>query len=719
MSRKKGRRSKPYKLNLKKETINSILAILIIGIGGLLAISFSQQGAFLTLIYETGQQFFGWPLLFLPFIFIVGGLMLTTAKLPIASPHVLLGSVITMISLSGLTGSGSLGMGIKDSVVSLISLPGAILFYLIGTLIGFFILFETSIEDILALIHGSGEKLANLKGKLNFPSAKKGETVFLHKPSSVKITGGEDISQVAVNNSTIHHSLDSKVLIKEAKVPQVAQPVSPKPLPEGAAGEVWQYPPLDLLSGQKLGKADRGDINKNIEVIQNTLGSFGIQAQVTEVHKGPAVTQYALSIAMGTKLSKISALQSDLALALAAPQGQLRIEAPIPGRDLVGIELPNRSLEFVTLKEMLQSPAMQHSHSKTSISLGLDVSGQPVITDISKMPHILIAGTTGSGKSVLINSIVSSILFRASPEEVKFIMVDPKRVELTPYNEIPHLLTPVITDVDKVVNALGWAVNEMEKRYRIYQETGVKNIVGYNEQAGFQAMPYIVIIIDEMADIMMSKNAGDVEHNIVRLAQMARAVGIHLVLATQRPSVNVLTGLIKANIPARIAFQVTSMTDSRVIIDSPGAEKLLGKGDMLFIPPESAKPSRIQGAFVSDKEIRGLINFIRSTGVKPTIDETVTKAKPDKSNVTVGGHDFGSVDEKFEEAAYLCISEGKGSASLLQRRLEIGYARAARILDQLENAGVLAHTDGNKPRDVLVSSLDEVFQRNGSDSPAE
>jgi len=415
---------------------------------------------------------------------------------------------------------------------------------------------------------------------------------------------------------------------------------------------------------------------------------------------------------MGTKLSKISALQSDLALALSAPQGQLRIEAPIPGRDLVGIELPNRALEFVTLREMLQSPSMQANNSKTAVSLGLDVSGQPVIADISKMPHVLIAGTTGSGKSVLINSIVSSILFRASPEEVKFIMVDPKRVELTPYNDIPHLLTPVITDVEKVVNALSWAVSEMEKRYRIFQETGVKNIAGYNEQAGFQAMPYIIILIDEMADIMMSKNANDVEHNIVRLAQMARAVGIHLVLATQRPSVNVLTGLIKANVPARIAFQVTSMTDSRVIIDSPGAEKLLGKGDMLFIPPESAKPSRIQGAFVSDKEIKNLINYIKATGVKPALDETVTKTKSDKSSVSIGGHDFGNVDEKFEEAAYLCISEGKGSASLLQRRLEVGYARAARILDQLEQAGVLARTDGNKPRDVLVSSLDEVFSRN-------
>lgn len=713
MARKKGRRSKPYKLNLKKDTINSVLAVVIMGIGGLIAISFSQQGAVLTKIYETGFLFFGWPLLFLPFIFIVGGLMLTSAKLAVASPNVLLGSVITMISLGSLTGSGSIGYGIKDSITSLISLPGAVLFFLVGTIIGLFILFETSIEDVIAFFQTTQAKLSGMSGKINIPFGKKtNDLVFTNKPTGVKITGGEDLLSTA---PVQHHSFDpsAKVIIKEAKIPQMEAP-SNKHLPEGATPGVWQYPPLDLLSSQKLGKADRGDITKNISDIETTLESFGIQTKVTEVHKGPAVTQYALSIARGTKLSKINALQSDLALALSAPQGQLRIEAPIPGRDLVGIELPNRALEFVSLREMLQAPVIQTNKSKTVVSLGLDVSGQPVVTDIAKMPHVLIAGTTGSGKSVLINSIVSSILFRASPEEVKFIMVDPKRVELTPYNDIPHLLTPVITDVDKVNNALGWAVAEMQRRYRTFEEMGVKNIVAYNELSGFQAMHYIIIIIDEMADIMMSKNASDVEHNIVRLAQMARAVGIHLVLATQRPSVNVLTGLIKANVPARIAFQVTSMVDSRVIIDTPGAEKLLGKGDMLFIPPESSKPSRIQGAFVSEKEIKNLLDFIRKSGIKPEIDETVTKSQGGKGDLNIGGHSLGNVDEKFEEAAYLCISEGKGSASLLQRRLEVGYARAARILDQLESAGVLAHAEGNKPREVIVSSLDEIYPQSDS-----
>ena len=698
MARKKGRRSKPYKLNLKKDTMNSILAIVVMGIGGLIAISFSQQGTFLTQVNEIGRGLLGWPLLLVPFILIVGGLLLTHVKLAIASAHVLLGSVVTMIALCGLTAAGSIGSGINDSVVSLISRPGAILFFLVGTAIGLFILFETSIEDLVVFIQEGAKKVTDAGSKLKTIGKKSGP-VFVSKPSTVKITGGEDNFSAPLPVPVIH---------SEAKIKtQEVNPLPPKPMLEGATATIWQYPPISLLSDQKLGKADRGDINKNIDIIQNTLESFGIQAHVSEVHKGPAVTQYALTIAMGTKLSKINALQSDLALALSAPQGQIRIEAPIPGRDLVGIEIPNRSLEFVSLRDMLASPAMQNSKSKTMVSLGLDVSGTACVVDIAKMPHILIAGTTGSGKSVLINAFIASLLFRASPEEVKFIMVDPKRVELTPYSGIPHLLTDVIVDVDKVVNALGWAVAEMERRYKIFQEVGVKNIAAYNESKAFQSMPYIIIIIDEIADIMMSKNAGEVENRIVRLAQMARAVGIHLVLATQRPSVNVLTGLIKANIPARIAFQVTSMIDSRVIIDSPGAEKLLGKGDMLFIPPDVAKPKRIQGAFVSDKEIFDLLKFIKSMGVETKLDETITKGSAAKGTLSASGQDMGNVDEKFEEAARLCIAEGKGSASLLQRRLEVGYARAARILDQLESAGILAHAEGNKPREIIVNSFDE------------
>ncbi len=716
MARKKGRRSKPFKVSLKKDTTNSILAVVVMGIGGLIAISFSQQGEFLTKIFEIGTSLFGWTLLIMPFIFVVGGLMLTTVKFPLASPHVLLGSVITMIALSGLTQAGNVGSQIFTSVSTLISSAGAYLFYILGTTIGLFILFETSIEDLAVFVQDLFKKIHETGDKFKGISLPRrgGEPVYSGKTGTVKINNGEDISSVTMNATSAIDN--SKPVIRE-NTPQSGNVSRLEPVHlEGAADAIWQYPPLNLLSDQKLGKADRGDINKNIEIIQDTLTSFGIAAKVVEVNNGPAVTQYALRIAMGTKVSKINALQSDLALALSAPQGQIRIEAPIPGRDLVGIEIPNRSLEFVSLRNMLSSKVMQESKSKTLVSLGLDVSGAPCVADLSKMPHILIAGTTGSGKSVLINSFISSILFRASPEEVKLIMVDPKRVELTPYQDIPHLLTPVITDVDKVVNALGWAVVEMEKRYRIFQECGVKNIIGYHELSGFSSMPYIVIIIDEMADIMMSKNAGEVEHRIVRLAQMARAVGIHLVLATQRPSVNVLTGLIKANIPARIAFQVTSMIDSRVIIDSPGAEKLLGKGDMLYVPPDIAKPKRIQGAWVSDKEIGSLIEFIKKTGVQPVHDESVTKAATPAGVSDSGGHDLGNVDEKFEEAARLCIESGKASASLLQRRLEVGYARAARIIDQLVSAGIVSHSEGNKPHEILVNSYDEFLAQNNDNS---
>lgn len=689
--------------------MNSILAILVIGIGGLIAVSFSQQGVFLSKVYEIGSSFLGWTFMLLPFIFVVGGLMLTSAKLAIASPHVLLGAVITLVSLTGLTKSGSIGEQIFLSVSTLISVPGAFLFYVVGTLIGLFILFETSIEDLLVILQSSFDKMQSATGKLKGVSlGKRNEAVFQGKSTGIKINTHDEPLSVNPPSSI---SESTKPTIKESAPLSTIIPSRP----EGAADVVWQYPPLNLLSDQKLGKADRGDINKNVDIIQDTLESFSIAAKVIEVNYGPAVTQYALKIAMGTKVSKINALQSDLALALSAPQGQIRIEAPIPGRDLVGIEIPNRSLEFVSLRQMLASDIMQKSKAKTLCSLGLDVSGAPCVIDLSKMPHVLIAGTTGSGKSVLINSFISSILFRASPEEVKFIMVDPKRVELTPYQDIPHLLTPVITDVDKVVNALSWAVAEMEKRYRIFQEVGVKNIVGYHEMSGFSSMPYIIIIIDEMADIMMSKNANEIEEKIVRLAQMARATGVHLVLATQRPSVNVLTGLIKANIPARIAFQVTSMIDSRVIIDTPGAEKLLGKGDMLFIPPDFAKPKRIQGAFVSDKEITSLINFIRQTGVSAVHDETVTKVVASPGSVSSTGQDMGDVDEKFEEAARLCITAQKASASLLQRRLEVGYARAARIIDQLQERGIITQSAGNKPHEILVNSFEEYLAQSESE----
>jgi len=463
------------------------------------------------------------------------------------------------------------------------------------------------------------------------------------------------------------------------------------------------------LTDSETGKADRGDIKGNAAIIEQTLDSFGITARVVEVNLGPAITQYAIEVALGTKLSKITGLERDLALALAAPTGTIRIEAPIPGRSLVGIELPNKSPEFVPLKKMIASDEMKKNKSKLVVALGLDVSGKTIVADIAKMPHLLVAGQTGSGKSVAINSFLTTLLFRASPSEVKLIMVDPKRVELTGYNGIPHLLSPVIVEPEKVISALRWVLTEMDRRYKLFAQAGVRNMDGYNEMSGFQALPYIILVVDELADIMLFSPV-EVEDAITRIAQMSRATGIHMILATQRPSVDVITGLIKANIPTRIAFGVASQIDSRVILDTQGAEKLLGRGDMLYLPPEQAKPLRIQGAFVSDKEINILTSFIKNQGVGPQYTEEVT-SMPKAGQINVPGVD-GDADELFKEAINVVVQYDRASASLLQRRLSIGYARAARILDQLEAAGVVSPADGSKPRDVLIQSAEQVLQGN-------
>jgi S-DNA-T family DNA segregation ATPase FtsK/SpoIIIE len=486
------------------------------------------------------------------------------------------------------------------------------------------------------------------------------------------------------------------------------------------AGKIWQPPDLSLLSDDAVGEANRGDVKSNASVIERTLESFGINAKVVEVNLGPAVTQYALEVALGTKLSKITALASDLALALAAPGGQIRIEAPIPGRSLLGIELPNHAPEFVTLKKMLESREMKRLKSKLAVPLGLDVSGKSVVGDLTKWPHVLIAGATGSGKSVFINSFIASTLFRASPDEVRLILVDPKRVELTQYNGIPHLLAPVIVEPKKVLSALGWAAVEMDRRYKLFEQVGARNIASYNEMSGFQALPYIVIVVDELADIMLFAPA-EVEDAICRIAQMARATGIHLMISTQRPSVDVLTGLIKANIPARIAFAVSSMIDSRVIIDTPGAEKLLGRGDMLFVPPDQAKPTRIQGTLVSDEEVSKLIEYLRQFGRdEEYADEVVSQEVSLPTRGKRGAAIPGTVDEERDElipdAVRTIANHEKASASLLQRRLSIGYARAARILDQLQSLGIVGPADGAKPREVFFEEAQRFLQGGGEAS---
>ncbi|MCW1930596.1 MAG: DNA translocase FtsK [Candidatus Kerfeldbacteria bacterium] len=460
--------------------------------------------------------------------------------------------------------------------------------------------------------------------------------------------------------------------------------------------------PMTLLT-ERNEKPTSGDIEANKEKIRTAFHNFGIEVEMDEVSVGPMVTQYALKPSEGVKLTQITALHNDIALALAAHP--IRIEAPIPGKSLVGIEVPNKAIATVSVKEILESKGFKQRKNNMSLALGKDVSGKPYIPSLASMPHVLIAGATGSGKSVCVNSLIVSLLYQNSPDDLKFIMVDPKRVELSVYNGIPHLLTPVITDVEKTMNALKWAVTEMDRRYELLATRGKKNIGAFNDSVDQEErLPYIVFIIDELADLM-TVAANSVETAIVRLAQMARAIGIHLVLATQRPSVDVITGLIKANMPARVAFSVASLTDSRTILDFSGAEKLLGKGDMLYIDAQLSKPKRVQGAYLADDEIERIVAHLRSAG-EPQYNDTVTEKPsrpvPGLSSDAMGGDDGG--DELLEEAKKIIIQSGKASASLLQRRLRVGYARAARLLDILEEQGIIGPADGAKPREILIAS---------------
>jgi len=467
--------------------------------------------------------------------------------------------------------------------------------------------------------------------------------------------------------------------------------------------------PLDLLDG-KTTTPNGGDLKANKMIIQKTLENFGIRVEMGEAQVGPTVTQYTLKPAEGVKLSRITALGDNLALALAAHP--IRIEAPIPGRSLVGVEVPNQAAAIVPLKDALASEEFKNRKSNLTISLGKDVMGRPWLTGLNKMPHLLIAGATNSGKSVCVNSIILSLLYQNGPGDLKFIMVDPKRVELPIYNGIPHLLTPVIIDTKKTVNALRWTIKEMEKRFDTLSQSHHRNIASFNAANG-DVMPYIIFIIDELADLMASAGA-EVEAAIVRLAQMSRAVGIHLVLATQRPSVDVLTGLIKANITSRVAFSVASLVDSRTILDMSGAEKLLGKGDMLYISAEISKPKRLQGAFASDDEIKRVIGYLKEQAEPDYVEAVVEKQQAGMGEFQATGNSDDS-DPLLSEAKEVIVRAKKASASLLQRRLRIGYARAARILDLLEEQGVIGPGEGAKPREVLINNFDNDTMKDQDD----
>lgn len=688
-------------------------------IAGVITVSFFAEGELLTNLRQELFGNLGWVMFAVPPYLVVLSLLFFKLKAAIAQPPFPLGLGILLVSLAGLSQAGVVGESFFLLLTTYISTQGAVIALLTGFVIGLLIAFNSSLDKVMAFVLQFFQQIfERMTGKIgSFGQQKQG--LQLSSSQQLKIKGVTDdkpvlkeIPSIVTATPKIHSAQIAKDQSLQKEDKQDLKINLPMSNPPGGLA-LWEYPPLSLLSEGPGSKADRGNIKDNATVIEKTLDSFGILAKVREVNAGPAVTQYALEIALGTKVSKITSLSSDLALALAAPTGSVRIEAPIPGRNLVGIEIPNRGLEFVTLKRMMQSDVLKKAKSKLAVALGLDVSGTPVIADIARMPHVLVAGTTGSGKSVLVNVWIASLLFKTTPQEVRFIMIDPKRVELTGYNGVPHLLTPVIVEPDKILSSLRWAVNEMENRYTKFSEVGVKNIEGFNELSGFQAMPYIVILIDELADLM-AYAPSEVEDAICRLAQKARAAGIHLVLATQRPSVDVITGLIKANVPSRIAFNVSSMVDSRVVLDQPGAEKLLGRGDMLYIPADSSKPSRIQGTYVSEKEINALVSFLKEKNPPVAYTEEVLTQTSSVGKKSAGGSSGAGGDGKdqlFEEALRLVVQHDKASASLLQRRLSVGYARAARILDQLEEAGIIGPGDGSKPRDVLMKSVEEYLSQ--------
>lgn len=473
--------------------------------------------------------------------------------------------------------------------------------------------------------------------------------------------------------------------------------------------ENYEFPPLTLLKegDKKAGKGNSRALTETASKLQKTLYNFGVVAKVEHVSVGPAITRYELKPSEGVRVSKIANLADDIALNLAAKT--IRIEAPIPGKQAVGIEVPNEESEVVHLRDILDTDTFKNHKSKLAFALGKDVSGEEIVTDIAKMPHVMIAGATGSGKSVCINTLIASIIYKAKPSDVKLIMVDPKIVELSVYNGIPHLMIPVVTDPKKAAGALAWAVQEMENRYTKFAAKGVRDLAGYNDAVEKEdtlgKLPHIVIIIDELADLMMvAKN--DVEGAICRLAQKARAAGMHLVIATQRPSVDVITGLIKANIPSRIAFAVSSQIDSRTILDQVGAEKLLGKGDMLFFPTGAPKPVRVQGAFVSDKEVEKIVDFLKSNGettYRDDITEYIEKANCTDKEIDEGIMDDDETDPLLNEAIQTVIETGQASTSFIQRRFKVGYARAGRIIDQMEERGIISGYQGSKPREVLMS----------------
>lgn len=602
---------------------------------------------------------------------------------------------------NNISAGGYIGHGLVIVCQKVIGFQGTFLFLITLLIISFLLFFNTSIINFIATIRNRllTKKYVAIK---NYPEDVNINS-YKNEPDNLDQTQDSNQSETDVKTDNIIHKLSKLKNITTTKI----QTEEEKPTIDNTTEEInidWQLPPLSLLEESTM-KIQSGNIDLNVKTIENTLSEFGIDVEMKDVNIGPTVTQYTFKPATGVKLSKITSLQNDLALRLAAHP--IRVEAPIPGKSLVGIEIPNKKAAPVRLKPILESPIFTEQKFFIPVPLGRDISGTPTIDDLTKMPHLLIAGSTGSGKSVFINTFLTTLLTNFKPEQIKFILIDPKKVELSSYNKLPHLLTPVVTEPQKALNALKWALTEMNDRYQILSEAKARNITGYNSKNPTKKLPYIIVVIDELADLMMTAG-NDIETAICRLAQMARATGIHLVVATQRPSVDVITGLIKANIATRIAFAVASQIDSRTILDMAGAEKLLGKGDMLYISRETGKPRRIQGVFVSDPEIEAITQFWKNEGPEPEYFSDITSQATNIENKNAK-EIFADVDDNLiGDVLELVISSQQASASFLQRKLKIGYARAARLIDILEQKNIISPQEGNKPRTVLIKSLEEL-----------
>lgn len=685
-----------FALGLEPDVVKGIWSVSLIALAVLSVLSFAgAAGSFGDIINDFLKAIAGWGMYVVPL------LLLGLAAAFLASwgkdnnKSILVAALLFSSSILGgfaligdepVARGGYWGFIFSWPLREFLAIPGAIVVLFATAIVSLIIGFNMSVGQTIAEFR---ERRRAAEGALDLEEAPLGE-----KPEFKVKTLGED------------DTLDRKAVPAEKRPGKAGDDALIKTPSFSSSDGSFSLPPFDLLEHES-GKPSSGDIQANATIIKRTLQNFGIDVEMGEVNVGPTVTQYTMKPAEGVKLSKVTALSNDMALALAAHP--LRIEAPIPGRSLVGIEIPNETTAIVRLRDLIEKQEFQEA-GDLAIALGRDVSGRVAYADLAKMPHLLIAGSTGSGKTIALNSVILSLLYKNTPQQLRLLLIDPKRVEFTVYANIPHMLAPVVIENAKAVNALKWAVSEMERRFDVLSRAGARDIGSFNSNKKAVAqegmMPYVVIVIDELADLMSSKGR-EVEALIVRIAQMARAVGIHLILATQRPSVEVITGTIKANMPARMAFQVASQIDSRTILDMAGADKLLGRGDMLFLSPQASKPTRIQGAFIQDTEIKKVADYLRKQNAPAEGEEQSDVSGPaahasapiDFDN---GGHGANDEDDMYEDAREVVIKSQKASASLLQRRLRVGYARAARLLDLLEENNVIGPADGAKPRDVYV-----------------